>query len=268
MADPIPWHPAFVQAMQLELEPFLPSLQFLSEVQLSSEPLRIDLLIIKKPSSLPITKNIARLFRDINIIEYKSPQDRISLHSFYKTLGYSFLYAALHKANINNMTLSIIGNRHPRKLFKELQGRVTERERGIYEVQGYPLLVQIVESRQLEAAENLWLRGLEGGLNVEVLGAILEESEKRDRDRLGAYLHAVLEANPKTVKEVTGMGKKKLTLTDVLVESGLTAEWEKWGETRGEKTGWERAVSLMKQGYTVEQLEQMDPLNAPPPVNP
>jgi hypothetical protein len=139
---------------------------------------------------------------------------------------------------------------------------VVERERGIYKVQGYPLPVQVIEGRRL--TENLWLRGLEGGLNVEVLGAILEESKKRDRDRLGAYLHAVLEANPKTVKEVTGMGKKKLTLTDVLVESGLTAEWEKRGEAigkaQGGKAAWEMAISLLKQGYTVEQLEKMDPL--------
>jgi hypothetical protein len=243
--------------MQLELEPFLHFLEFHSEVQLTAEPLRIDLLIIKKPSTFLIPKNIARLFRGINIIEYKSPEDRISIHSLHKTLGYTFLYSSLHKADINDMTLSIVGSRHPRELFKALQERVRERERGIYEVAGYGVPVQVIEGRRLE--ENLWLRGLEGGLNAEALGAILEESGKKDPDKLGAYLHAVLEANPKTVKEVTEMRKKKLTLDDVLEESGMTAKWEQ----RGEKTGWERAISLMKQGYTAEQLEQMDPANAP-----
>jgi hypothetical protein len=277
---PIPWHPAFIQAIQLELEPFLPSLEFQSEVQLTSEPLRIDLIIIKKPPALPIEKNIARRFRGINIIEYKSPEASVSLHSLYKTLGYAFLYASLHKADINDVTLSIIGNRHPRKLFRELgeKGKVTviEQERGIYELQGYPLLVQIIEGRRLEAKENLWLRGLERGLNTELLGAILEESEKRDQVTLGAYLHVVLEANSETVEEVTKMRKKKLTLHEVLEKSGMTVEWEKRGEirgeangeARGEKTGWERAISLLKQGYTVEQLEQMDPLNTPLPTSP
>jgi hypothetical protein len=122
-------------------------------------PLRIDLLIIKKPSTLFIPKNIARRFRGINIIEYKSPQDRISLHSLCKALGYTFFYASLHKADINDMTLSIIGSRHPRELFKELNERVKERERGIYEVTGYGVPVQVIEGRKLEAAENLWLRG-------------------------------------------------------------------------------------------------------------
>jgi hypothetical protein len=90
----------------------------------------------------------------------------------------------------------------------------------------------VIESGRLEASENLWLRGLKPGLNREVLEVILEESGRRDQGKLGAYLHAVLEANPKAVKEVTEMRKKKLTLTDVLVESGLTAEWELKGETR------------------------------------
>jgi hypothetical protein len=259
--------------MQLELEPFLNSLTFQSEAQLTSEPLRIDLLIIKKPPSLPITKNIARLFRGTNIIEYKSPEDSVSLHSLYKTLGYTLLYASLHKVDLNDMTLSIIGSRHPRKLFKRLHGygTVTEREKGIYEVKGYPVPVQIIEGRRLEAAENLWLRGLEGGLNTDVLGAILEESGKKDPDKLGAYLHAVLEANSKTLEEVTEMKRKGPTLHEVLERSGITAESEKRGETRGkaqgEKAGWERAISLLKQGYTVEQLEKMDPVTPPNSAN-
>jgi hypothetical protein len=249
--------------MQLELEPFLHSLQFLTEVPLTSEPLRIDLLIIKKPPSLSIPKNIARQFRTINLIEYKSPQDRISLHSFHKALAYTFLYASLHKVALEDMTLNIIGNRHPRELFKALRERVVEREQGIYEVAGYGVPVQVIEGKRLETAENLWLRGLEGGLNAEVLGAILEESKKRDRAGLGAYLYAVLEANAKIVKEVTGMGKKRLTLHDVLEESGMTAEWEKRGEIRGkEGKAAEIAGKLKKIGIPLEQIVESTGLAA------
>jgi hypothetical protein len=61
----------------------------------------------------------------------------------------------------------------------------------------------------------------------------------------------------------------------VLEKAGLTAKWEKRGEARGEAIGeakgitigearakentWQRAIELLKQGYTVEQLEQMRP---------
>jgi hypothetical protein len=254
--------------MQLELEPFLPSLEFLTEVSLTSEPLRIDLLIIKKPPALSIPKNIARMFRGTNIIEYKSPSDRVSIHSLRKALAYTFLYSSLHKVDVSDMTLSIIGSHHPRDLFKALKGRVIEWERGIYEVAGYEFPVQVIEGRRLDTAENLWLRGLEGGLKGEVLGAILEESEKRDPAGLGAYLHAVLEANAKIVREAAEMGKKRLTLDDVLEESGMTVKWEERGRGQGRKAAWETAIDLLKQGYTVEQLEQMDPLTVPPPVSP
>jgi hypothetical protein len=268
--SPIPWHPAFVQALQLELEPYLHSLQFFTEVPLTSEPLRIDVVIIKKPASLPIGKNIARLLRGVNIFEYKGPGDRISIHGFYKTLGYAFLYASLHRIDVNDMTVSIIGNRHPRKLFKKLGEKgygVEERERGIYGVEGYPVVIQIIESGRLDMGENLWLTGLRPGLKRDIIGEILEETERRDQEKLGAYLYAVLEANLMATKEVLGMRKKKLTLQDVLEEFGYAVEWEQRGKAQGEKTAWEKAINLLKQGYTVEQLERMDPVSAPTPVN-
>ncbi|MDR2376358.1 MAG: hypothetical protein LBD96_07970 [Treponema sp.] len=74
----VSWHPAFLEAIQLELQAYWRQLEFKAEYQLTSEPLRIDLLIIKNPKNLLITKNIAVIFRGTNIIEYKSPDDYIS----------------------------------------------------------------------------------------------------------------------------------------------------------------------------------------------
>jgi hypothetical protein len=266
----IPWHPAFVQALQLELEPYLDSLQFLSEVQLTSEPLRVDVVIIKKSPSLPIEKNIARRFKEVNILEYKSPADYLSIHDFHKTLGYALLYAFLHKVSMNDMTVSLISSRHPRKLFKRLREEgcgVEELERGIYGVGGYPLPVQVIESGKLGTRENLWLRNLKPGLNTDVLSAILDESDKRAGAGREAYLDAVFRANLKTPEEVEEiMKKKRQTFEDLLEEVGLAAKWEARGEANGEKTAWEKAITLLKQGYTVEQLERMDPIGFSSPA--
>jgi hypothetical protein len=176
---------------------------------------------------------------------------------------------------MNDMTVSLISSRHPRELFRKLEEQgcgVEEKEPGIYEAEGYPLPVQIIETRRLDVKENLWLSGLRPGLQRDIIGEILDEGGKREGEKLGAYLHAVMESNPEVVEEVLEMRKKKLTLHDVLEKSGLTAEWERRGEVRGEalgeKTAWEKAISLLKQGYTVEQLEQMDPVNAPLSTNP
>jgi len=63
----IAWHPAFIEAIQLELEDYSDVLEFFPEYQLTSEPLRIDCVVIKKPKNVVIKKNIAAIFREVYI---------------------------------------------------------------------------------------------------------------------------------------------------------------------------------------------------------
>ncbi|MDR1148799.1 MAG: hypothetical protein LBK66_09230 [Spirochaetaceae bacterium] len=56
---------------------------------------------------------------------------------------------------------------------------------------------------------------------------------------------------------------EEITLDEVLEEAGLTKKWEERGEARGEargeKTAWEKFVTLLEQGYTVDELKRMAP---------
>ncbi|MDR1231419.1 MAG: hypothetical protein LBK61_08465, partial [Spirochaetaceae bacterium] len=65
-------------AMRLELEPYEGVLEFRTEHPLTSEPQIIDLVIILKEPGTVIDKNIARAFKPVNILEYKSPGDCVS----------------------------------------------------------------------------------------------------------------------------------------------------------------------------------------------
>ena len=65
--EKIQWHPAFYEAIQAELVEYRDVLYFESEHQLTTEPLRIDVLIIRKRPDALIRKNIAAIFRTINI---------------------------------------------------------------------------------------------------------------------------------------------------------------------------------------------------------
>jgi hypothetical protein len=56
--EKLKWHPAFLQALQRELIDYKDSLQFHYEYQLTTEPLRIDLLVIKKPRDLAIETDL------------------------------------------------------------------------------------------------------------------------------------------------------------------------------------------------------------------
>ena len=46
--------------------------------------MQIDELIIKVKDNETIQKNIGRIFRKYNIIEYKSPDDYLTVNDFYK----------------------------------------------------------------------------------------------------------------------------------------------------------------------------------------
>src|SRR5215469_5296497 len=93
------WHPAFAQAIEHELEECRDVLTFETEHQLTTEPLRIDVLIIKKKKNVVLKKNIAQIFRAFNVVEYKSPTDRANIADYHKTHCYSRLYASLNKVD-------------------------------------------------------------------------------------------------------------------------------------------------------------------------
>ena len=235
-----------VQAFQLELEQYGDILEFIPELQLTSEPLRIDLVIIKKLKDIPLKKNIAALFRAENLVEYKSPEDYVSVADFYKVYGYTCLYASLNAIPISEVTITFVESREPKKLLKhvkEVRGQtVEESSPGIYRIGGDIIPIQVIDRRKLSAEENLWLKGLGKDLEIGPAQAILKASkEKNKKIPLGAYMQVVLNANAGVFLEVGKMGNGTLTFDDVAVELGLTAKWEerarKEGRNEGRKEG-------------------------------
>lgn len=61
------WHPGFLGAMELEFIDYKNELVFEGELQLSKEPLKMDLLIIKKKKDAVIANQIGAIFRQYNI---------------------------------------------------------------------------------------------------------------------------------------------------------------------------------------------------------
>ena len=88
----IEWHPAFEASIQIEFENEIEKMTFEPEHLLSKQPMRIDELVIKIRGEEKIQKNIGRIFRKHNIIEYKSPDDYLTINDFYKVYGYCCFY--------------------------------------------------------------------------------------------------------------------------------------------------------------------------------
>jgi hypothetical protein len=192
----------------------------------------------------------------------------LSFYDFYKALGYAAQYAYQNRVDMHDMTVTIVATRHPRELLEFFRGdqecTVTEESPEIYRIAGYRLGIQVIETKKLAAEDNLWLKGLGRGLNAETAGSIIEASRGKYGPDIAAYLHAVLLTNAQIIEEAVKMGKtEETTLDEVLERMGLVAKWksvgEAIGEARGKQTAWEKFISLMEQGYTVDQLKRMAP---------
>ena len=106
------------------------------------KPKEIDVLIIKKDKGRVIRKNIGRIFRQHNIVEYKSPLDYLSIDDFYKVYGYTCFYKSdtsqMDSIPIEELTLTLVTGKYPRKLIHHLKTKlryqVKKAESGIYYV--------------------------------------------------------------------------------------------------------------------------------------
>jgi len=262
------WHPAFLQAIQAELFDYRDFLEFRYEYQLTSEPLRIDLLIIKKMKDVPINKNIARIFRTDNVVEYKSPEDYLSVKGFWKVYAYANFYAAITPGvDLSDITLTFVGSRHPRKLLRYLTGvrgyTVREVSRGIYHVSGDYIPIQIIESKKLSRDENLWLKSLRDDLKIDDAKAILQERQKKETS-LDAYMDILLRGNPETFLEVQNMARRP-TFEEVFTKAGIIPEWLERGRKQGIEMGIEKGLekgkeiiarNMLRMGMSVEEIAQ------------
>lgn len=89
------WHPAFVAAIREIVKEAPPEqIEVIPEVALSSKPLDVDVLVVKKSAEVKLTHPIAWFFRRYNLFEYKSPRDYLEPNDYDKGLAVTFLYKA------------------------------------------------------------------------------------------------------------------------------------------------------------------------------
>jgi hypothetical protein len=213
----------------LELERYKDILDFEFERQLTKEPLRMDVLIIKNERNAVIGKNIASIFKRHNIVEYKSPGGYVSVDDFYKVYGYACFYKSHEQIDIADISLTFVESKYPQKLLKHLREvrkyKVTEKWDGIHIVEGDFMPIQIIETKKLPVADNIWLKNLSDDLDVRSMDSVIVESIRQGKAaHIKAYINAVLQANLEILQEVKSMGNAK-TLEQMLIESGITTDW-------------------------------------------
>ena len=207
---PIQWHPGFESAVQVELQEDREFLQFEKELNLTKKPLQIDVLIRKK-EGYQVRKSIGRIFRMYNIVEYKSPEDSVSINSFYKAVAYACLYQSdterVAEISPSELTISLVCSHYPRELVRHLvEEQNAEVERmfpGIYYVRNLLFPVQIVLIHQLSSEEYVWLSRLRGGLKLkEDIEPLARAYQNKEHNPLyQAVMDLIVRANKEKYEE-------------------------------------------------------------------
>lgn len=162
------YHAAFLGSLEVLLWSYRKQIILEPEKSLSTEGIRMDILLLKKDPSLEIDSDIARIFREHNIIEYKSPDDALNIDVFAKVMAYACLYksqgSAVNAIPFSNISATIYRHRYPRKAFKELKANGAAIERpypGVYYVRGLtPFSIQILVGKELDPHEYSMFRVL------------------------------------------------------------------------------------------------------------
>ncbi|GHT49172.1 hypothetical protein FACS1894102_3470 [Spirochaetia bacterium] len=291
----ISWHPAFVQALQHTLAPYKDVLTFEIEHPLTNEPLRIDVIVIKKEKDVVIKMKIALIFLLYNVIEYKSPDDYLSIDDFYKTYAYVCLYKCLKastlsanvkkastlpakvnkKIDIRELTLTFSTTNYPRAVFKHLEEirkfKIKKQHNGIYYVVGDIIPIQFIINSELDEDENLFLNSLSKSLTVEKSTSLLNEVKKLDKESqssMAALLDAVVRGNKKTFLEAMKMndweefaeGLRGTKCAAIWQNEGIEIGIEKGREEgieKGFESGIEKFAELLDQGYSPAEAKEI-----------
>ncbi|MCI9441749.1 MAG: hypothetical protein HFH15_11060 [Ruminococcus sp.] len=253
-AETIYWHPAFFADIQIELKDDADNLIFENEHQLGKKPMEIDVLIIKKEKDRPVKKNIGRIFKKYNIVEYKGPGDFLSIDDFYKVYGYACFYKAdvpySNSVSVTELTITFVSDKYPRELIRHLETvrnyRVAQTESGIYSVKGDILPIQIIVTKNLSETENLWLKSLTNNLiGTEKAQKLIEDYlEHTENNLYRLVLDTIMRANQKTFEEVNVM-------TDIFME----IVQEKFDRKLKEET--EKAVNAIVNEAVNEAVDKM-----------
>lgn len=141
-------------------------------------------------------------------MEYKNPDDALTIDDYYKTVGYACLYKGLGETvdeiPAGELTISIFRESYPREMFQAMKNLGLEIEAhspGIYYITGKQALfdTQIVITRRLDKDTHRTLRVLSKNVKEEDVRAFVKRmtqiSEPGTKNNINAVLQVSVSAN-------------------------------------------------------------------------
>jgi hypothetical protein len=263
----IQWHSPFRGAIRIELEPYKDILEYIDEKSITKKPLQVDLLIIKKQAGAKIENDIGRIFRAINIVEYKSPTDYISVDNFYKVCAYAYLLKSdadtEGRIAFEDLSISMVSSKAPKLVFDHLKRHrgytLTKQQDGIYYLnKEMEIPIQFIALDEL-SSEHIWLGALTNNITEEKILNITADYDPAEKNEYKeSVLDTVIKANLayiKRLKEDKSMSKEVLELFRPEIEEAVHIKTQEIKDAAAKKMQ-EVIMGLYQINIPISQIAQ------------
>jgi len=200
------WTLWFAQMLDIEAKDYGLEIDF--EHELFRNPLKIDVLVVKKPENVVLENSAMKFFRNHNIIEFKGPVDNLTIEKYNKVMGYFYVYLAERKVNFDDVAITLISVKKPIDLLEYLEKErnykiIPAEEDGIYYIKADNLpATQLIVSKEAKAQDLVWIRALRDDLTLDEGLELVDVFGSKD------VVLSLLLANKNLLEEIDNMQVK------------------------------------------------------------
>ena len=244
-------------------------------MEIGADAPRTDFVILTDDGTQEFEEDIFRIFRRINILEYKNPRDALNKRVIYKTAGYANLLigTAARESDVpeDQVTISIFRAAKNPSLFKKMESAgelVKTKVPGIYRVVGITKMpFQIVITSELQGAEYADCRALTDRADEKDIVWVINELEREQNDRIreyyGMFISLIAEKNPKAFAEIRKESDMKYPGLMKVFEEEVNEKVNAAEEAKEKET---KALDIKNvvEAFGVTLEKAMDSLKIPP----
>ncbi|MBQ4512182.1 MAG: hypothetical protein II969_04265 [Anaerolineaceae bacterium] len=255
----IDYHAGLVAALKTRYDDQYDFMETVKELILGEKPPRLDAVVLKKASDKILSDEIGSFFKENNIFEFKGYGDGLSINDIYKAEGYALFYMVIdRKVNeipIDTITISILQYRYPMETFKQLKilgCSIIERNKGIYEISGGPIIYpfQVIDAAILGDDWTV-LKVLVPGATEEQIAFIQKEYVQAENELYKQHMEDVLRTAFESNKELFRKMKEAGKMSEA-VELVFKEEIEEAAEKKEERI----VANLLKMNEPVDKIVQ------------
>ena len=178
-----------------------------------------DFIVVKEDSIVDLGLEVFSFFRKYNIIEFKSPDDELSIFVLWKVMAYAGFFIYRDRLPDNEITLTLVRAAKPVKLLKDLEdrgakvidGAVDGPAKGIYTIENWDnhFPIQIIISTELEGDEYAFFRTISKKPADDDIKLIVEMADKETDPVIRQFLKEYLDKLSDLNKEIVGNVKRR-----------------------------------------------------------